>query len=424
MVQIQQFMIQLTPSPYYGDDFYEGKVIDLEYSTVTLTRMKGNLYQGMILTDQSSWHLEIVRNQMVFYDARHYSTVYNTTCSQGQQQQMNINLNKLNTKKSGFLFKRQISNSYSICNMSLYAEQSFIQLMGANTQKQMQAGLQLASQIYEAVFNVKLIAVKSTLLNGNYGINSQTDISGFLNTAANELAQHKYSNDDPNQYCLTHIFTNKNFGSTLGLAFKGDGTGVQVGGICDGAVEGNQQALNVGVSTAFLGLDNSELKQIPWITTLTHEMGHNFGASHDEQTLCSTDPSPKVMAAVVNAEISQIPDFSVCSKNDITSNIATKKCFATANRFVGKDTNALRQQIAQNLTQSNSAALSAQPTPLPAHSAARDTAQISATSQSSPPSAKNSTSMDQPFILKNALGPASINIPSISFLVFYIQILC
>ena len=414
------FKIKLTQTEH-GKDFYSGKVVDEETSIVSLTRMRSKLFYGMIITEFSSWHLELVNETMVFYDSRDYTASYNSTCSQGKQ--MNMNINTLKTKfQSGNLLnslkkRQQVSNSVNECGMSLYADQSFIKLMGANTQKQMVAGLQLASQIYEAIFNVKLIAKKVTLLNGNYGINRESSIEGLLNTAATELAGRKYGNDDPNQYCLTHIFTNKNFGSTLGLAFKGDGNGAQVGGICDGAVAGSSQALNVGVSTAYLGISNEVLTQIPWITTITHEIGHNFGSSHDEQTTCASS-NPTIMSAVVNAQIKSIPDFSACSKNDIKNNMSTKKCFQTVNRFVGKNTTALRNQISQTLVNQNADKLTVKDVPISTKSGGIDTAKIKNM-------ASNSTAnAEKPYALKNALNSS----PSIAFgllsRVFVILLLC
>jgi hypothetical protein len=102
---------------------------------------------------------------------------------------------------------------------------------------------------------------------------------------------------------LTHLITGRDLNTTtVGVAY--------VGGLCSAR-------FGVGLSQGNLSVTNSAL-------VIAHEMGHNFGASHDGETgsVCESTATTFLMAARLNGS----QTFSQCSLDTIAPRVASASC--------------------------------------------------------------------------------------------------
>lgn len=93
--------------------------------------------------------------------------------------------------------------------------------------------------------------------------------------------------DDYSNYCLSYIFTARDFSDgTLGLAWVASNTG-SVGGFCEKQVnvQGVKKSLNNGMVTIINY--NSRVPELVTQITVAHEVGHSFGSEHDPEGSCA-----------------------------------------------------------------------------------------------------------------------------------------
>lgn len=150
-----------------------------------------------------------------------------------------------------------------------------------------------------------------------------------------ESLLNKFSENDWSDYCLSYIFTYRDFeNGVLGLAFVGDE--VNRGGICDGYTHG--KTLNTGVVT-MVNYDR-RVSNGAALLTFAHETGHNFGSEHDTGS-CSPQDNGYIMTAYANdGTRSNNHDFSSCSITDMNTIIGLKAqnptgCFRLSNDTCG-----------------------------------------------------------------------------------------
>lgn len=130
-------------------------------------------------------------------------------------------------------------------------------------------------------------------------------------------------------FCLAYLFTYRDFDDgVLGLAFVGSTSSSTAGGICEKHTTfsgGVSKSLNTGV-VSFINYGQDVPTTVSRIT-FAHEMGHNFGSSHDMSTACAPGGSQGNYIMYFRATSGSDPNnerFSPCSRDIMGSVIAVK----------------------------------------------------------------------------------------------------
>ncbi|KAH9513961.1 hypothetical protein Btru_031851 [Bulinus truncatus] len=134
------------------------------------------------------------------------------------------------------------------------------------------------------------------------------------------------------QFCLMHLTTQRNFGETLGLAATAENdSDIWFNGIC---ADSDETSRNIGLSTP-LTMSGQPMPLSKYVYVVSHELGHNWGSSHDPATSGQCSPSSQdggkfLMWARSGAGVeSNANKFSPCSIADITGVLKSKahRCF-------------------------------------------------------------------------------------------------
>lgn len=164
---------------------------------------------------------------------------------------------------------------------------------------------------------------------------SLSDVNNFLNRLSEGEDPSTPSGQDWNHVCLAHTFTHRDFADgVLGLAW----VGASNAGICATAqtFSGGKKTLNTGITTSLNF--GSQVATVVVEITLAHELGHNFGSTHDTSGLVAADSSACSGEAQGNyimyerATDGNLPNnalFSKCSRDMIGALILAKAedCF-------------------------------------------------------------------------------------------------
>eukprot|EP00048_Salpingoeca_helianthica_P007452 m.110708 g.110708 ORF g.110708 m.110708 type:complete len:825 (-) comp14336_c0_seq4:40-2514(-) len=141
----------------------------------------------------------------------------------------------------------------------------------------------------------------------------------------------EFSRRDWGDVCLAHLFTYQDFGGGIqGLAWVAPASGT--GGICDGYGVHTGSHYNSGLTTR-MSLQSTVPSLMAMLVTM-HEIGHNFGASHDADPGACSPSSSSGGKYVMNAISVDGSDpnnflFSSCSVNFIRPVLNSKSgCFA------------------------------------------------------------------------------------------------
>ncbi|RUS79376.1 hypothetical protein EGW08_012867, partial [Elysia chlorotica] len=179
----------------------------------------------------------------------------------------------------------------------------------------------------------------------------KTDSDRHLTTKADmvateylrEFGSHNYS-----EYCLAIAFTFKDFSGTAGSAYTAFSDGSQAGGICQkqvGVDSSNYTSFNTVLLTYLL--NGRRRTEIGTLLTLAHEVGHSFGAHHDEEPECTgtEEHGNFIMNPMTNSgyKVNNFK-FSNCSLRNMLPVIALRDQCLTHGNFTPQCGNGLPEE--------------------------------------------------------------------------------
>jgi hypothetical protein len=188
--------------------------------------------------------------------------------------------------------------------LTVVTDTEFSSLHGANRDAVVASRLNTVDGIYSDQFQTRIVIGELRHLSDNGTLNT-TVVSGS-DTLLSRFRSYMTSGAGSGipKGGLNHLFSGKDFdGSTVGVAY-----------------------VNVLCSSSYgYGINQVRAANSTTALTIAHEMGHNFGASHDGQSgsNCSAQTGSWLMSPSLNGSST----FSPCSRSVIEPRIGAASCF-------------------------------------------------------------------------------------------------
>lgn len=183
--------------------------------------------------------------------------------------------------------------------VAIVADAQFVQANNSNPDSAVLARMNVVDGIYSNQLGVELnvVEIRSMRSNGSLTSNSAQTLLGQFRSFA--------SSTGFNNPGLAHLFTGRDLdGSTVGGAF--------IDVLCS--------------SSSGVGLSQTRGTGTAGALTITHELGHNFGAPHDNQSgsICASEPGNFIM----NPRLNGSDRFSQCSLEQMRPRVNNAACIS------------------------------------------------------------------------------------------------
>jgi hypothetical protein len=186
-------------------------------------------------------------------------------------------------------------------DLGAVADSDFADAHGANTQAALLTRFNNVDGIFSEQLGIQVTVGAIDIMQAGSDPFTETDSEALLE----QVADFRRTDPEQRSQGLTHLFTGKNLnGSTVGIAY--------VSAVC---------SANFGA-----GLSEGRRGSVLDSLVAAHEIGHNFGAPHDNESgsECESTPPTFLMAP----SITGTEEFSACSIEQMQDEIASAQCLA------------------------------------------------------------------------------------------------
>ena len=284
----------------------KGSIKNAPESWVRLT-IKNQTIQGMIWDGNELYTIQhLSENQNLIAPGMKGHIIYGLRDLQIEPGTMSCGTNQLSTNQNYIKLVSELRNNLAKApgatqeiDLSVVGDFPLTQQFGANSESELLTRFNIVDGIFSEQVGVQITVDSVTLENQADGTFTTTNAGDLLD----ELSDFRGSNPSLTSTGLTHMYTGRDLdGSTVGVAF--------LGALCS-------NAFGAGLSMGGISLTTDTL-------IAAHEIGHNFGASHDGE---SGSPCESVVGAfLMSANVNGNDNFSQCSLDSIQPEIAGASC--------------------------------------------------------------------------------------------------